>query len=126
MKTAKQKTQERAFAISFFESVLTRDPRDPAIIEPLAHLYTEAERYEEGLALDHRLVQLEPENATAHYNLACSFALTGQVDVALKQLREAFQLGYRDVDWMLNDEDLETVRTLPGFSELLAQYGGED
>ncbi len=71
--------------------------------------------------MDRRLVKLQPANPTAHYNLACSLALTRRRDAALRSLRAAVTLGYRDFDWMAQDPDLEVLKSLPAFVSLLTQ-----
>jgi hypothetical protein len=110
-----------AFEIGFYESILRRDPRYVEVIEILGGLYTKAGRIADGLRMDRRLVRLQPENPTAHYNLACSLALCRRPTAALRSLRQAVDLGYRDFKWMLHDPDLESLKRRPSFIELLDQ-----
>ena len=79
-------------------------------------------RYADGLELDKRLIQLRPHDALAHYNLACSYALLKKPDLALKTLRRAVELGYRDFRYMREDRDLESVRHDPRFRQLLREF----
>ncbi|RRJ97019.1 hypothetical protein Ga0100231_002525 [Opitutaceae bacterium TAV4] len=113
--------EDIAFDIDFYESVLRRDSRYTDVIELLGGLYTKAGRIADGLKMDRKLVRLQPGNATAHYNLACSLALIGNADEAIKSLTTALERGYEDHEWMLKDDDLATLRPLPEFSRLLAQ-----
>jgi predicted Zn-dependent protease len=118
---AKKRTYDAEFEIGFFETVLRRSPRDAAVIEILAGLYTKQGRLTDGLRMDRKLVRLQPENATAHYNLACSLALTKRNVAALRALQQAVQLGYDDFDWMQQDPDLDTLKHRPEFLQLLEQ-----
>jgi hypothetical protein len=118
---AKDQSRDAAFEIAFFESVLRRDPASTDVIELLGGLYTKVGRIADGLKMDRRLVKLQPANPTAHYNLACSLALTRRRDAALRSLRAAVTLGYRDFDWMAQDPDLEVLKSLPAFVSLLTQ-----
>ena len=118
---AKDQSRDAAFEIAFFESVLRRDPASTDVIELLGGLYTRVGRIADGLKMDRRLVKLQPANPTAHYNLACSLALTRRRDAALRSLRVAVTLGYRDFDWMAQDPDLEVLKSLPAFVSLLTQ-----
>jgi hypothetical protein len=68
-------------------------------------------------------VELKPEDGVAHYNLACSLAVLGIVDDALAELWLAFDMGYDDVLHLESDPDLESLRHLPGYVELLQVYG---
>ena len=117
---SRQKSHDPEFEIQFFESVLRRDGNYVAVVEILGGLYTRMGRISDGLKMDRKLVKLQPKNATAHYNLACSLALSKRKTDALRELREAVQLGYRDFDWMLQDPDLEPLKQHPEFQALLA------
>jgi hypothetical protein len=70
--------------------------------------------------MDRKLVRLQPDNATAHYNLACSLALSKRRAAALRTLRRAVQLGYRDLDWMLQDPDLDGLKNHEEFQQLVS------
>jgi len=113
------KKEDPAFEIGFYESVLRRDARYSEVIEILGGLYTKVGRIADGLRMDRRLVKLQPGNATAHYNLACSLALSKRRADALRSLRQAVNLGYEDYDWMSQDPDLEGLKPAPEFKALL-------
>ena len=112
---------DSAFEMGFFESVLRRAPQYTEVIEILGGLYTKHGRIADGLRMDRRLVRLLPANATAHYNLACSLALSKRRTEALRSLQRAVELGYRDFDWMAQDPDLEDLKEHPEFTALLEQ-----
>ena len=115
------KKEDPAFEIKFFESILRRDASYTEVIEILGGLYTKTGRIADGLKMDRKLVRLLPTNATAHYNLACSLALSNRNAAALRSLQEAVKLGYDDLDWMTQDPDLEGLKANPAFQQLLAQ-----
>jgi tetratricopeptide (TPR) repeat protein len=117
----KEKNHDPDFEIKFFESVLRRDRNYAAVVELLGSLYTRQGRIADGLKMDRKLVKLQPANATAHYNLACSLALVKRNAAALDELRRAIELGYRDFDWMQQDPDLEALKKHPAFRSLLTQ-----
>lgn len=113
------KTHDPEFETRFFESVLRRDPHYATVVELLGGLYTRQGRVADGLKMDRKLVKLQPDNATAHYNLACSLALSKRKSDALRELRRAVKLGYTDFDWMQQDPDLEALKHHPEFQSLL-------
>ena len=113
--------KDHEFEIGFFESVLKRDPSYTDVIEILGGLYTKNGRVADGLRMDRKLVRLLPSNATAHYNLACSLALVKRKSDALRSLRHAVELGYKDFDWMQQDPDLEGLKNHPQFLALLEE-----
>ena len=110
---------DHTFDIAFYESVLRRDPSYVDVIEILGGLYTQAGRVADGLKMDRKLVRLRPDNPTAHYNLACSLALSKRPAEALATLAQAAALGYDDADWMAEDPDLAPLRDRPDFQSLL-------
>ena len=115
--------EDHNFDITFYESVLRREPRYADVIELLGSLYTKTGRITDGLRMDRKLVRLRPDNATAHYNLGCSLALVRRKADAVRALRRAIELGYNDYLWMAKDTDLEGLQKNPEFQELLAKLG---
>lgn len=113
--------EDPSFDIAFYESVLRREPGYEDVIELLGGLYTKTGRIADGLKMDRKLVKLQPENATAHYNLACSLALSKRRADALRELAQAVKLGYTDYDWMSQDPDLESLKNVAAFKTLLTQ-----
>lgn len=116
---AKPTKPDPQFEIAFFEAVHRRCPDYTEVVGLLGGLYTKAGRISDGLKMDRKLVRLEPDNATAHYNLACSLALCRRRPAALRSLRKAISLGYDDRDWMEQDPDLEILKGDPEFQQLL-------
>jgi hypothetical protein len=108
------------FETRFFESVHRRAPAFPDVVEILGGLYTKQGRIADGLKMDRKLVRLQPKNSTAHYNLACSLALSRRKIAALQALERAIELGYSDRTWMEKDPDLAVLREHPQFQKLLA------
>jgi len=122
---AKSNKPDPLFEIEFFEAIYRRCPSYTEVVGLLGGLYTKVGRVADGLRMDRKLVKLEPDNATAHYNLACSLALCKKRPDALKSLRKAVDLGYSDRDWMEQDPDLEILKNDPEFRTLLSQLKPE-
>jgi predicted Zn-dependent protease len=118
---ASQSKHDPEFDIHFYEGVLRRCRDYVEVIEALGALYTKAGRVADGLRMDRRLVRLRPDNPTAHYNLACSLALSKRRSDALRSLHQAVKLGYTDLDWMLRDPDLASLKNDPKFQDFLGQ-----
>src|SRR5277367_6412310 len=118
---AHESPRDAAFDVDFFETVLRHDAQCVEAVEILGGLYTKLGRIADGLRMDRKLVRLQPANPTAHYNLACSLALSKRNTDALRSLRHAVHLGYQDFDWMTHDPDLQGLKRSPGFGALVAQ-----
>ena len=110
------------FELDFFEGVLGRCPDYVDVLRIMGNLLTLKGRFAEGMQIDKRLVQLRPNDALAHYNLACSFALLKRPEQSLKTLRRAVELGYRDFRYMKEDHDLDSIRHDPRFRQLVREF----
>jgi tetratricopeptide (TPR) repeat protein len=114
--------------IQFMEGLVRRDPRYVEALQLLGDNYTKRGRYNEGLTVDERLAQLEPENPLVFYNLACSYSLTDQCDRAADAIEKALDLGYRDFKWLAKDPDLRKLRDHPRYEpirEMIKQLKGK-
>jgi tetratricopeptide (TPR) repeat protein len=115
--------------LDFLAEVLAREtarhPENLDALSELGHVYTRLGRYQDGLSIDRELVRRAPGDATAHYNLACSLALLGTFDEALRELEAAVELGYDDLAHLLGDDDLASLRALPRFLALVRALQGD-
>jgi tetratricopeptide (TPR) repeat protein len=110
------------FELDFYGRILDRFPDFVDVLRVQGNNLTLKGRFAEGLQIDRRLVQLRPGDPLAHYNLACSYALLKKADLALKMLRKAIELGYRDFRYMREDRDLDAVRHDPRFRQMLREF----
>jgi tetratricopeptide (TPR) repeat protein len=110
------------FEIEFFGKLLVVIPNYSDVLRAQACNLTAKGRLQEGLAIDKQLVATRPADPTAHYNLACRYALLKQADMAIVALRKAIELGYRDFRFMEKDRDLDSIRKDPRFRQLVRDY----
>ncbi len=126
---AQQAMQEQrwADAIAGFEELtkLRRDSAEFAFGLGLAlHLSGD---YERALAAHRRAAEFEEVRARALFNLACAQALLKRPQAALDSLEEAVDAGFADVQTLRSDADLESIREMPRFAEIVefAERGPE-
>jgi Flp pilus assembly protein TadD len=110
------------FEIDFFSKILDQHSDYVDVLRVQGNNLTLKGRYAEGLQIDKRLVNLRPHDALAHYNLACSYALLKRPESAIKTLRKAVELGYRDFRYMREDHDLDSIRHDPRFRQLMREF----
>src|SRR3984893_11687772 len=110
------------FELDFFAGILERQPDYVDVLRVMGNNLTLKGRFAHGLQIDKRLVQLRPNDPLAHYNLACSYALLKRPEQAIKTLRRAVELGYRDFRYMREDHDLDSIRHDMRFRQLLREY----
>jgi tetratricopeptide (TPR) repeat protein len=105
--------------IDFCEQILRVNPAYGEALSVLGEAYTRRGDYVKGLDIDLKLSQLRPESGVVHYNLACSYALTGHVEESFDALKKSVELGYRDLEHIRNDRDLEILRKDARYAALL-------
>jgi len=98
------------FEIRFYERLVEHSPDFVEALMALGDLYTKAGRHEEGLEIDKRLTRICPENSLVLYNLACSYALLKDTEKSFEAVKRAISLGYDDIDFLCEDEDLKNLR----------------
>jgi len=106
------------FEADVLERLLAREPGNVAYLAALGQACSKLRAHERGLRVDRQLVAARPQDPTFRYNLACSLALTGDLASAHAELLQAIELGYRDVEHLLRDEDLAALRDTAGFAEV--------
>ncbi len=109
------------FEIQFIESILKENPNFTEALSVLGGLYTQKGLYEKGLQVDERLSCLRPNDAIAHYNLACSYSLLNSLEKSFEALKRAFELGYDDVEHLNRDPDLMNLRQDNRFQEFFVK-----
>jgi tetratricopeptide (TPR) repeat protein len=107
------------FDIDVFERLLARKADALDVLRVLAELVSKKGNLERAVELDGKLVELQPDDFLARYNLACSLARAGRADEAIDCLSRAILLGYDDLAHMESDPDLESLHENPDFQALL-------
>ena len=81
------------------------------------------DRYEQALGAFDETIRLDPADALAHYNRACSYSLLGMRDEALRDLRRAIELDGTLRQTARTDDDLADLQGHPAFDELVQVDG---
>jgi tetratricopeptide (TPR) repeat protein len=66
-----------------------------------------------------RALAMEPDDSAVLYNVACVYALLGLRDSAVDCLDQAITNGFGHWEWIEHDSDLDSLRELPRFKQLL-------
>lgn len=109
------------FEIDFYERILNRDPYYVEVLVKLGELFADKGWHRRTLQIDQRLARLRPQDPCAIYNLACSYALLHLVDDAMRELRRAVELGFKDYRQLVVDPDLASLRLTQDFVQFVRQ-----
>jgi len=84
----------------------------------------DAQKYQEAKDIFAKLVEMFNcpwKKSVPYYNIACCEALLGNVDSAVAFLSKAVNCGYRNVQHMEQDKDLDSLRGLEAFDILMEE-----
>ena len=95
---------------SMFVIVSIAFPATPEQLEQKAQEAMTEGRYDEATRLLEEMLQQQPKNPRALYNLACCLSRTDDLPAAAKQLEAAWEAGLRDIELLRTDPDLENLR----------------
>jgi tetratricopeptide (TPR) repeat protein len=73
--------------------------------------------YEEALAKQLIVVEKQPDNPVAHFNVGCFAARSGHTDQAIEALRRSVEINARIKELIATDEDLDSIREDERFTE---------
>lgn len=79
-------------------------------------------RREEAVAFMNRVIANDSVNPGNFYDAACFTSRLGDAHKALDYLNTAFEKGFRRFHHVRHDDDLDAIRSLPEFEEILAKY----
>lgn len=75
---------------------------------------------ERGQRWADRALAIDPDDPAILYNVACAHAGLGNLERAVECLERTVRAGASYLEWMENDSDLDPLRALPRFTELVA------
>ena len=102
-----------------YEEILRLDPGHVDTLNNLGVIFIRKRDYLSAQRHLEKAVRLKPRYAEPYYNLACLKAITGDTKQALAYLQKAVSLDPTVRDWAQRDADLEALRQLPEFKELI-------
>jgi eukaryotic-like serine/threonine-protein kinase len=113
-------TYDRAIALAYRE--LEVDPKNTTALECLALYYGKEGNAAQSIEFIRRARSINAADVDMIYTEAVVFALAKRPADSLNSLRAAFGKGY-SLQATQNDPELTTVRNLPEFEKLIAEYG---
>ncbi|MGZ6142009.1 MAG: TPR end-of-group domain-containing protein, partial [Myxococcales bacterium] len=103
------------------ERVLKKSPDDVRAMYLSGSLLIQSGEKEKGLARLDQAVTLRPQDYAVLYNAACGYTYAGDYDHALDLLERAVGTGKGFRSWIEHDPDLDPLRALPRYQQILAR-----
>lgn len=79
-------------------------------------------RDEEALAWMQKIIDEDPSDAGNWYDYACLYGRMNRIEDAMNALEKAFECGYRNFGHLEYDYDMDILRDLPRYKDLVAKY----
>ena len=101
--------------VKLIEEHLELNPDDPraCILGAVAH--AALQHTDRAIEFAGRAIEVDPDDPMLLYNVACTYAQLGKANAALDALEHAVDKGWGDRNWLDNDSDMDSIRSLPRF-----------
>ncbi|NMG11337.1 tetratricopeptide repeat protein [Brasilonema sp. UFV-L1] len=106
-------------ALTSFNKAIQLDSKDAWAWGQQGWLLLKLERYEEALTSLNKAIQLDSKDAWALYNLACSYAMQGNIELTIDNLRRAIELNTNCKESAKTDPDFANIREHELFKNLV-------
>jgi ketosteroid isomerase-like protein len=111
--------QEWAEAAAAYQQLVKATPNDPVAWHRLGTSQIFLKQYAEAIKNLKQAIEVGGSGALDFYNLACAYAQSGQKEMALDNLEKAISAGFTDRQQYETDSDLDSLRGIERFKELL-------
>ncbi|MBW2609590.1 MAG: tetratricopeptide repeat protein [Deltaproteobacteria bacterium] len=102
-----------------YQQALRLDPGHVDVLNNLGVLYIYDKEYQAAQRSFEKAIRLKPGHVDPYYNLACLHAIRGETRQGIEYLKKAVSLDHSVRDWAQRDTDLENLRVLPEFKEII-------
>ena len=85
----------------------------------LAGIYMHEKNFSAAQRSLEKAIRLKPADADPYYNMACVFAIKGEVSKSLSHLKKAVSMDRSVRKWAQKDADLNNVRKIPEFKDII-------
>ena len=104
---------------------LELNPDNPRALYMGAAALMELGEPDKALDWTRRAENMEPDDPSVLYNVACDYAMLGMKEDGVRALTKAIDNGFGHWKWIEHDSTLDALRDEPGFAELLARKPAE-
>jgi len=111
-------------AIHYFSEAVRTKPKNWNARINLGIVLSQMGRKAEAIEQYREVVRNEPDyNPSLYYNIACYYAVEGQLIRGMEWLEKAVSHGYDNWELIRTDPDLKNLRGMPGYRDLISREG---
>jgi serine/threonine protein kinase/Flp pilus assembly protein TadD len=111
-------TERRALLLT--EKHIELHPDDPRALYLGATILVRRNDHKRGFEWARRALEIDPEESSILYNVACVYSLLGRTEDAIGCLEKVMSHGIFYKNWAAKDSDLDSLRSDPRFQALLS------
>jgi tetratricopeptide (TPR) repeat protein len=115
------RTERYPAALRAFETAAQLDPKSAVPYADIAMTHRKQARWAAALKSAQKAIDLEHEYSEGYYQRACALARLGKIKEAMASLVKAVELDSEQVDYMVDEEDLKPLASLPDFKKLIPE-----
>jgi len=108
--------------IADFTEAIRLDPKDSKAFNDRGSTWSVQKEFDKAIKDYEEAFRLAPKDPSAAYNKACACALQGRTALAIEQLRNAIEQGFRNFGHIATDSDLDSIRNDERFKALIAKH----
>lgn len=105
-----------------YQTKAKKGPNQYAYHSELALIYHKLRDWDKAEAQYKHAIKANPTYGLTHYNYACLLSVRGRTKEALSALKSALENNYRDGGWLMRDGELDNIRKLPEFQQLIKKH----
>lgn len=110
-------------AARLYRETLRIEPGYVNALNNLGVIYIHKKDYRAAQSNFEKAIRLKPGYVDPYYNLTCLHALKGETKQSLAHLTKAVSLDRSVRDWARTDTDLENLRGVPEFEDIIGRDG---
>lgn len=108
-------------AIAIYRELIAKKRDDAEVWLRLGRALKSAKQYDDAIAAFSEASKGSKQRGVALYNIACTYAVTGQKEKAVESIGRAIEAGFRTKHYYEGDPDLAAIREDGRFRELIAK-----
>ena len=115
------RTERYPAALRHFELAAQLDKKSSEPHVGMAIVHRRQSRWTAALKAAQKAIDLNHDDSEGYYQRACALARLGKIKEAMTSLEKAVELDPDQIDYMIDEDDLKSLASLPAFKKLIPE-----